>query len=339
MLSIDPDLRNWIGQRFVTARIRHQRLFEKCFPSYGTNDADKEDDLAGRKRHWALRLTKHANANLFDMFHNKSDDFLDAVVCGEITPVGPPIDDLYNDYRPFGEKPAFGETASEGDSAIQVDPDWIVPAIGYRSGLKRLTEGRVNGRDFYLGCIHITDPDLFQIGFARPILGNIPSISEMQARYVCGMISGKWERPSSIVSEHEQDRKERQARYGSVNLNAVYPVEMFPYCDDLATRMNAWPNVRTLRSLTRWWRMQRAPATTLHYIFDQNDQDQQPSVSRTFDETPIYLPVVLTVLLLMLKPIDAAYRCLKLLGRGDHTANLATKQTSRSMTGNGHGQV
>ncbi len=33
MLSIHADMRNWIGQRFVEARIQYQELFQRWFPS------------------------------------------------------------------------------------------------------------------------------------------------------------------------------------------------------------------------------------------------------------------------------------------------------------------
>ena len=33
-------------------------------------------------------------------------------------------------------------------------------------------------KDFFLGCQHVDYSNIFLVGFARPIIGNIPSISE-----------------------------------------------------------------------------------------------------------------------------------------------------------------
>ena len=78
-----------------------------------------------------------------------------------------------------------------------------MPAVGYRARLDELSAGQVRLADFYLGCCHVTYPDLYLVGFARPIIGNIPTISEVQARYVCGLIAGEVPRPPKIEELHE----------------------------------------------------------------------------------------------------------------------------------------
>jgi dimethylaniline monooxygenase (N-oxide forming) len=296
MLSIHRDLRNWIGKRFVAARIRHQVRFEKWFPPTTKSAASEAEHLAAKKRDWAMRLTDEAKDELFDMFHNKSDDFLDDVARDRIKIVGIPTDESFQSYFPFGK------SSGDPSSHIPVNPDRIVPAIGFRSVIQPLTEGHIRTEDFYMGCCHISHPDLFLIGFARPIIGNIPSISEMQARYVIGLIANHWERPQDIDRQHQHDQLEMKRRFGCLDLNAMYPVEMFPYCDDLANRMNEYPKLSAVGSLKRWIRMQLTPATTLHYLNDPQ------SFKNQVDQSPIYLPLALTALLLMLKPIDAFYR-------------------------------
>ena len=229
------------------------------------------------------------------MFHNKSDDFLDAVADGRITIVGPPIDCRFTAFRRFG-----------GDGEEIVEPDLAVPAIGYRARLDELTAGLVRLTEFYLGCCHVTYPDLYLVGFARPIIGNIPSISEMQARYVCGLIAGRFARPSNIELLHTADLAERRARYEKLNLDAAYPVEMFSYCDQLARLMQEFPGLRAVGSLRSWIRIQLSPATTMHYL------DRHRSVLKGGNKAPIYLPSALIFLLLALKPIDWLYRAFRL---------------------------
>jgi hypothetical protein len=146
---------------------------------------------------------------------------------------------------------------------------------------------------------------LFLVGFARPIIGNIPTISEMQANYVCGLISGRFPRPKPIAELNARDQRENAARFAKLDLHAVYPVEMFTYCDRLARNMNVYPSVRNVGSLRRWWHMQISPATTAHYLY------HHPPIREFFERAPAYMPPVLILLLLLLKPVDWTYRAVK----------------------------
>jgi len=306
MLSIHPDLRNWIGQRFVVARIKYQRAFEWFFPSSCSKqelattptDATQRDVYQTRKR-WAHKLTKTAKDDLFNMFHNKSDDFLNAVADGRITIVGTPVNNQFTTFQGF-----------DSDGEKEVVPDMVVPAVGYRPQLNELSVGQIGLADFYLGCCHVTYPDLFLVGFARPIIGNIPTISEMQSRYVCSLIAGEVPRPPRIEELHQADRATRTIRYKKVNMDAVYPVEMFPYCDKLAKLMKMFPSLFSVGSLLPWCRMQLAPATTLHYVYSDAEARER------YRSAPIYTPAVLVLLLLMLKPLNLFYRVCRGLRRG-----------------------
>ena len=306
MLSIHQDLRNWIGQRFVVARIKYQRAFEWFFPSARSKhesattsvDATPRDVVQIRKQ-WAYKLTKTAKDDLFNMFHNKSDDFLDAVADGRITIVGTPVNNQFTTFHSFD---------SAGEE--KVVPDMVVPAVGYRSQLSELSGAQISLADFYLGCCHVTYPDLYLVGFARPIIGNIPTISEMQSRYVCSLIAGEIPRPPRIEELHQLDRACRTVRYKKVNMDAVYPVEMFPYCDKLAKQMKTFPSLFSVGSLVSWCRMQLAPATTLHYVYSDAEARER------YRSAPVYMPAILVLLLLILKPINLVYRVCRGLRRG-----------------------
>lgn len=324
MLSIHPDLRNWIGKRFVAARMRHKKLFEKLFPPAMKKEAPSDVAIEVKRRDWAMRLTDAAKGDLFDMFHNKSDDFLDFVARGKITIVGVPDDESFNTYRPFGHP------QGNCDLAIEVNPDRIVPAIGYRSAIDRITNDQVNSEDFYLGCIHVKYSDLFLVGFARPVIGNIPTISEMQARYICGLLAGEWSRPDSIETRHQNEQIELTRRFSSVDRRAVYPVEMFPYCDELARQMNAYPSLRSIGNLWQWFRIRLTPATTLHYVLARRTIGNvgQRRHRSSIDPSPIYLPTPLTILLLCLKPIDIAYRLFKSCQAAIQTRRVTLNEVS-----------
>jgi hypothetical protein len=306
MLSIHADLRNWIGQRFVIARIKYQRAFEWIFPSSHskpelettpTEVSQREVDQI--RKQWAYQLTKTAKDDLFNMFHNKSDDFLNAVADGRITIVGTPVDKQFTTFHGF-----------DSNAEETVVPDMVVPAIGYRAQLEELSGGQIKLADFYLGCCHVTYPDLYLVGFARPIIGNIPTISEVQSRYVCSLIAGAVPRSPRIEELHQADRASRTVRYKKVNMDAVYPVEMFPYCDKLAKQMKTFPSLFSVGSLLSWCRMQLAPATTLHYVYRDAEARER------CQSAPIYMPTILVLLLLMLKPLNLVYRVCRGLHRG-----------------------
>lgn len=299
MLSIHPVLRNWIGQRFVEARMLHQERFEKWFPSKSSRPGETpQADHQQRKKEWAYRLTQGAKDELFNMFHNKSDDFLDGVADGRIKIVGEPIDDDMTNFYQF-----------QSDEHVEVAPTKILPAVGYKSTLAAISGGTMRLADFYLGCVHVDCPDLFLVGFARPVIGNIPSISEMQANYVTGLLSGKVARPTGIAQEHALAQEANYARYPRLDLEIIYPVEMFPYCDYLALQMDIYPTVHSTGSLREWWRVQLQPATTAHYYY----QDQP--THRFFGSAPVYMPTVFVLLLLMLKPLDWGFRLVRKLFR------------------------
>ena len=182
-------------------------------------------------------------------------------------------------------------TLTNGIESEIVSPDLIVPAIGYRSLLAELTNDTISLEDFYLGCTHVKYPDLHLVGFARPIIGNIPSISEVQAEYICALIARKISLPDKLTVLHRHNNSARQARYGKLNLDIVYPVEMFPYCDHLMKKMgrNRPSLIRNFRS---WWKIQLVPASTLDYR------------SRCLAQEKIYMPWVLILLLLLLLPLN-----------------------------------
>ena len=305
MLSADPAIRNWLGQIFVLARIKYQNLFETLFPAKHRSQMDTDLLVENRKALWAKVLTLAAKDDLFNMFHNKSDDFLQAVGEDRITIVGPPLDNSFQKMRPFEYGPEVNQ------EAISIRPDFIVRAIGYQSTLGQLSQpgqtqlSVLSLSDFYLGCCHAQFADTYAVGYARPIIGNIPSISEMQARYVCGLIAGEFRRPGNIAERHLSERSWIQNRYQNLDAGKVFPVEMFPYCDQLAKLMNRPIGPRLLESPLGWLRTRLAPATTMHYFQDQSKN------AEFIEEARVYMPPLLILLILFVKPFDWVFRLTK----------------------------
>ena len=293
MISIHEDLRNAIGHKFVTWRIKYEDWFRKLFPGQGRVKGEKSTEA--KRAYWDLKLTDNAKGPLFNVFHNKSEGFLDSVAEGRITIVGANSDERYSTYYDF-----------DSTQTLEVNPDLVIPSIGYDSGLAALSTDGIELKDFYLGCIHVTHPNLFLVGFTRPIIGNIPSISEVQARYVIGTIAGTYPRSATMATEHAAARQELQKRYPALNSNAVYPVDMFPYCDTLAKKMRSYPFLRSVKSLKLWLKILLSPASTTHYLNENFSSD-------ALRQQCPYTPKLLIVALIAIKAIDLPYSAYKRL--------------------------
>lgn len=293
LVSFDAGLRNIIGQRFVEFRMRCERLLQKLFPANRQLQDRSLDETQKLRNRWSWLLTQSAKDSLFNMYHNKSDDFLEDVAQGRIKIVGGNSDPSYGKYFEFGSR-----------QVLSIQPDLVVPAIGYRSKLHSLTLGKAELRDFYMGIRHMRLDGLFAVGMTRPIIGNIPSISEIQAYYLVGQLSGRLTPPVDMELRHRRNRTEMERRFASLDTSNVYPVEMFPYCDQLAREMGCYPSLAKLRSPLRYFRTMLSPATTMHYFLDR----PMPS-----EGAPIHAPYLLTALLLLLKPLDYLVRWTRFL--------------------------
>ena len=289
MLSVHRDLRNAIGQKFVEARIQHQERFEKFF---GNKSHAKKlpDEVASKRKFWDAKLTASAKAELFNVFHTKSDDFLDDVAEGRITIIGSQTDARYRSFREF-----------DGEETIELTPDFLCPMIGFVSGLEDISEGKISIRDFHEGCLHVEHDDLFLIGFARPIIGNIPTIAEIQAKYVTRIISGDCPRPVAIKALHSTALQRIERDYGKLNTAATHPVEMFPYCDRLSHQMGIYPTLKKVGSLPRWIRIFLSPASTDQYL------DEDFDALRT-ESRKIHSPPLINALLILIKIFELPLR-------------------------------
>ena len=174
--------------------------------------------------------------------------------------MGPPLDETYRTYADF-----------EDGRPLDIDPDLLVPMIGFTSNLGALSSGAITPSHFYLGCVHAEFDNLFLVGFARPIIGNIPSMNEIQAQYVTGLLAGRYPRPAEIRTAHLNERTRLEKTFPKLNTEMMVPVEMIPYCDRLAKRMNTYPSLRKAGSLRGWLKIWLSPASTLHYLDENYD--------------------------------------------------------------------
>lgn len=289
LLSFDKRLRNWVGERFVTFRIRFDRLLAKWFP-HQSPEANRDSTFQALRREWDMKLKARAKGELFNVFHNKSDNFLDAVAEKRLQIIGPPVDEQWTEYFDF-----------DRTKTVHLSPDVLVFSTGYRSRLGEFSGGSIQLKDFYRGCVYTDQPNLFLIGFARPIIGNIPSTSEIQARYTVGLLSGQYSLPRGWKEEHKKDWESLTAEYPRINSDNVYPVEHFTYCDLLAREMDIMPTLANVKSLRTWLKIMLTPISTLHYLdeyFDPKDLDRQQ----------VYMPGILLTLLSLMSMLGFPFR-------------------------------
>lgn len=289
LLSFDKGVRNRVGERFVTFRIRFNRLLAKWFPHQKTS-ASPDEQAQALRREWDLKLKARAKGGLFNVFHNKSDDFLDAVAEKRLHIIGPPMDKTWTGYFDFDKS-----------TTLQLKPDLLVFTTGYRSRLAELSSGRIHLKDFFLGCVYTDRPNLFLIGFARPIIGNIPSISEMQARYTVGVLSGKYRLPAGWKEKQTKAWTLLCTEYSAINTENVYPVEHFTYCDILAREMGVMPTPGTVRSLRTWLQIMLTPISTLHYLDEYFDQ-------QSINRQKVYMPFLLLAFLALMRVPGSPFR-------------------------------
>lgn len=296
LMSFNKGIRNRVGERFVTFRIRFDRLLANWFPHQSTA-SNRSNSTQALRREWDMRLKARAKGELFNVFHNKSDDFLNAVAEKRLQIIGPAVDEKWTEYFDFDQK-----------ETLHLSPDRLVFSTGYRSRLPEFSGGRIHLKDFYRGCIYTDQPTLFLIGFARPIIGNIPSTSEIQARYTVGVLSGKYSLPHAWKEEHKQSWESLCAEYPRINTENVYPMEHFTYCDMLARDMGIMPTLANVGSLRTWWKIMLTPISTLHYLdeyFDVQEINQQE----------IHTPAVLIAFLAIMRVLGLPVRLIQNIDR------------------------
>lgn len=314
LLSIPLSTRNRIGQKFVEARIRHQRLFERLFRSRHQPRANMEPAGAAltpaqrrlRKR-WDLALTASAKDRLFNTFHTKSEGFLDDVARGRLRLAGPPRDGRFNRFAPFpgpldAEAQRSDRSPTEAVDDIEFEPTLLLPRIGFRNGLADLFPGEsIRLEDFYLATTHRRHSDLFIVGFARPVIGNIPTIAEQQAIFILDQIRRRILRPADLETVIQRERSQLLSQFPQIDTSLVYPVEQFPYCDRLARLADRLPS-RHQVGLRRWLNQQLSPATTLHYLPPRPSIDTDTAAeSARIAKRRVYLPPVLIALLVLIR--------------------------------------
>jgi cation diffusion facilitator CzcD-associated flavoprotein CzcO len=138
------------------------------------------------------------------------------------------------------------------------------------------------------------DPSLCFIGSARPFLGSIPGLAELQARWAAKVYAGKASLPSTkeMLAAIEKDRKAHAKLYTADHERLPQLVNHWVYADDISKRFGAKPSQWTWlrRSPLKWWSVVSCPWNA--FLYRLNDPTTRSVALARIEETmaPYHFP-------------------------------------------------
>ena len=144
-----------------------------------------------------------------------------------------------------------GKRVTFEDGSVAEDVDAIVLCIGYAPDIEFLDKGLkmqvANPRNSLKHCVHPDVDNFFLVGFIRPAFGNIPSLSELQARWVAKLLTGAVAPPfggdkMKMKAQIEKDRAEEEAQYGTSSVRVKALTNYFVSANDIASYAKLHPD-------------------------------------------------------------------------------------------------
>ncbi|XP_057294948.1 dimethylaniline monooxygenase [N-oxide-forming] 2-like [Hydractinia symbiolongicarpus] len=133
--------------------------------------------------------------------------------------------------------------------------------------------------DLYKFVYPVLDPSLAFVGYVRPIVGSIPGIAEMQARWVCRVISGRVDLPSSNerTKVFKKDQLFWSGYFKNTSRRIGTLVEGYTYLDQIAKLSNCYPDYWALfkNNPKAWFTAYFAPYNGCSFLLnDSNKRDE-----------------------------------------------------------------
>lgn len=180
-----------------------------------------------------------AAGGFLSQFFTKNDYFFEKIMDDSLQYNASGIDYLQGDRVFF----------KDGASA---QADFVVCNTGYQTQFDFLNfPHTTNVRDLFKHMLHVDyGARISFIGFVRPTLGSVPACSEMQARYLAGVLAGKLQLPSrpELHREIEYDRR-YERNYFSITPD-LHTLTVFPvFMDSMARKIGCMPDVGLLQFL------------------------------------------------------------------------------------------
>lgn len=147
-----------------------------------------------------------------------------------------------------------GGKTIEFDDGSQAEIDTVVLCTGFRTHLPFYTDNpRLDGRDLYKNVFLPGEPSLAFIGFARPNVGALPPVAELQARWFAGVLAGKLDLPDAVsmrsaIQVDAAQYNQVRANYAE-RLNSL--VDYHAYTNQLASLIGCQPQLWRLLARPR----------------------------------------------------------------------------------------
>ncbi|MCX4026870.1 NAD(P)-binding domain-containing protein [Endozoicomonas sp. SM1973] len=223
-----------------------------------------------KKERYYFELIKHQNGGFSDRFLTKNDAFIEDIVNGQLTLKKTEIKHIE------GNKVMF----SDGTHDIF---DFIVCNTGYKNNFSFVDCSQLLGnvRDLFKHMLHPQlQTKLALIGWARPTQGGVPVMSEIQARYLAQLLSGKkpWLTQQQLNSRIEQDRHYEESFFkNSTWLKSL--VDYHQYMREMASLIDCQPGIQLLQNpglLIKYWY-----GSHLSYFYRLQGPGSQPDKMKT----------------------------------------------------------
>jgi len=201
----------------------------------------------------------------FHGFLNKSRDVIDKVALGKVQPRGAAVK--------VDGKCIWFKGRKEPDVV-----DLIIFATGYRPNVPFLKGNLIPSRAYKL-VFNPHDPTLCFIGSPRPMIGSIPALGELQARWAAKVYSGQVSLPSSdeMIRILEADRLRHKRVFPQDDHSLPHLVNHWEYSDEIGAMFGAKPDLVRwfFRNPFKWWMIISAPwSAFLYHVNDPKRRDE-----------------------------------------------------------------
>jgi len=175
------------------------------------------------------------NANFFHSFINKHAHALDYIDYKKVIPKG-------KICKVIGKTVYFNDGSNH-------DVDVVILCTGYKTSIPFLPDQyKCDLTDLYKYVVHPDDPTVSFVGYARPIVGSIPMLSEMQTRWINRVISGKVKMANrdEMLETIKTDKLFWNNYFENTSRRINTLVEAYTYLDDIAKISNCYPDYWSL---------------------------------------------------------------------------------------------
>ena len=284
----------WLFPRFTQERVRSNaadsstvitdtfssRLRRLVDPPFATFEKQLET-----KAHFAARIFEswggkcghgipewENDAPYYGQFFNKNSNIVHYVRTGMVTPKAN-IQSVKGDVVRF-------------DDQTETRVDLIVFCSGYDTRFPFFRDGKINCaiNDQFKFVLSNEDPTLAFIGFARPLVGSIMGISEIQSIYVSKLFSKEIDTPDRSHRERVilEDKVFQELTFSRTSRRIEGLVNFQSYLDEVATLAGVRPNYWRLlfTSPKKWYYAVTAAHNNCQFLL--HDEDHHEEIFRRY---------------------------------------------------------